>query len=163
MQVRIVSVDITRVKEGKKDYSKAQVIYTFNGQARTQNLISFANPAVFAIVEEWAQSLPSDLVEVEVGKNDKGYNEWRSIGTVEPGSAPSPATSSPSSGVPKTSTFTGGRDFETAVERAARQVLIVKQSCLAVAEKQMNGTQPAKEDVVALAQFYVDWIFEGNE
>lgn len=163
MQVKIVSVSIEHVKQGKKDYSKAEVIYTFNGQARTQKLISFANPAVFAIVQEWENELPEGEVNIEVGKNDAGYNEWRSINAS--GAAPNAGSGSqttPVSSAPKTATYAGGRDFETAMERAARQVLIVKQSSLTAALKQLEGANADKDEVIELAQFFADWVFEGN-
>lgn len=160
MLVKIVNVTIERVKSGKKDYEKAQVIYSFNGQARTQNIISFANPAVFATVKEWSVELPEGEVNVEVGKNDAGYNEWRSIGGE--GAGNSTTTAAPAA--PKSTSYSApSRDFETSLERAKRQVLIVKQSSLTASLKFLEGQDPSQEQVKAVAQDFTDWVFEGVE
>lgn len=168
MLIKIVSVSIERIKKGKADYSKATVIYTFNGQARTQNIMSFANPSVFAKVQEWEVALPEGEVNVEVGKNDAGYNEWRSIGNADSAQTNSSQTGAPTGAAPRaaTNTFSGGRDFETRDERAARQVLIVKQSSLTAALTFMkerglfDGAQVS--DVTDVAQEFADWVFDNG-
>ena len=167
MLVKIVSVTIERVKKGKSDYSKAVVIYTFNGQARTQNIMSFANPAVFSKIQEWEVALPEGEVNVEVGKNDAGYNEWRSIGAADGNASASSGTSPAQTSSParaSTNTFSGGRDFETREERAARQVLIVKQSSLTAALKyrELIDDVGNVEDVIATAQEFADWVFDNG-
>jgi hypothetical protein len=166
--VKIVSVNIERIKKGKADYSKATVIYTFNGQARTQNIMSFANPAVFAKIQEWEVALPEGEVNVEVGKNDAGYNEWRSIGNADSAQTSSSPPGAQQGAAPRaaTNTFSGGRDFETREERAARQVLIVKQSSLAQAVEFLKTSEGTGiGDVLDTAQQFADWVFDngGND
>lgn len=168
MLIKIVSVSIERIKKGKADYSKATVIYTFNGQARTQNIMSFANPSVFAKVQEWEVALPEGEVNVEVGKNDAGYNEWRSIGNADSAQTNSSQTGAPTGAAPRaaTNTFSGGRDFETREERAARQVLIVRQSSLTAALKYVelgDSTEPpTTDDILEVAQKFTDWVFDNG-
>lgn len=171
MFIKVVSVSIERIKKGKADYSMATVIYTFNGAARTQKVLSFANPAVFAKVQEWEVALPEEEVNVEVGKNDAGYNEWRSIGNAGSAQTNSSQTGEATAAAPRaaTNTFSGGRDFEGREERAARQVLIVKQSSLTAALTFMKerglfeGSQIS--DVTDTAQEFADWVFDngGND
>lgn len=170
MLIKIVSVSIERIKKGKADYSKATVIYTFNGQARTQNIMSFANPAVFAKVQEWEVALPEGEVNVEVGKNDAGYNEWRSIGNADSAPPSSSPTGAPSGAAKPagTNTFSGGRDFESREERAARQVLIVKQSSLTAALKYLEVLDTPAEEidvsrVTDIAQDFADWVFDNGQ
>ena len=152
MQIQIQSVDIEQIVKGKSKYSKAQVAYSYNGEPRTQNIMSFVNPAVFAIVQGWASNgIPTDKVEVTLTKNAAGYNEWAGIG----GSV-APATGSPSQ------TKTQPSSYPTPNERAATQVYIVKQSSIASAIKLLksDNTHPSAEEVIAEAQKFVDYVME---
>lgn len=158
MQVRITGVSVEVIKPGPKGYSKATVQYTFRGEPRSQNLMSFANPAVFKTVSEWENNLPTDEVEVTVGKNDKGYNEWRAVSALSAGS--SPATSN-ATGTVANSTRVSGSNYETKEERAARQVLIVKQSSLSSAVEALGPKKDAKE-YIAVAQEFTDWVFNNE-
>lgn len=165
MRVKIVSVSVETVNSGRKNYRKATVIYTFNGQARTQNVMDFSNPAVFKTVASWEGAPPADEVEVEVGKNAGGFNEWRSIGAASSGgeaTVPAPAAA------PKSGTYTApARDFETRDERAARQVLIVKQSSLerAVDILKARGFEDelTVEAVTEVAQRLADWVLDNGD
>lgn len=166
MLIKIVSVSIERIKKAKSDYSIATVIYTFNGQARTQKVISFANPSVFAKVQEWEVALPEGEINVEVGKNDAGYNEWRSIGETNGNTnAPSANNATAPTTASNTSRTVAVSNYETREERAARQVLIVKQSSLTAALKfvELSGELPADRDnVVVIAQAFADWVFDNG-
>lgn len=154
MQVQIKNVDVQWAGEGRKKYGKATVDYTYNGETRRQSVMSFSNPDVFKKVQE----LVGQTVEVEVGKNDKGYSEWRSI-NVGNVTSPSAAAGSTGSG---TATRVTGSNYETKEERAARQVLIVKQSSLSNAVETLSvgaKAAPKREEVIELAQFYADWVY----
>lgn len=162
MRVKIVSVSIETVAKGRSNYKKAIVIYTFNGQARTQNVMDFANPAVFKIVSGWEGVPPTEEIEVEVGKNAGGFNEWRSIGNAASTGGEAGATAP--AAAPKSGTYQAPvRDFENREERAARQVLIVKQSSLTAALKYLEGQDPSKEQVIDTAQYFTDWVFENGD
>lgn len=154
MQVRINNVNVEWVEQGRgKKYGKAAVDYTYNGEARKQNVMSFSNPDVFKKVQE----LTGQTVEVEVGKNEKGYSEWRSITA-----AGSAAASTTPAGQPS-ATRVSGSNYETKEERAARQVLIVKQSSLSAAIGTLTpGSKSALDPkaVLELAQTFTDWVFE---
>lgn len=165
MLIKIVSVSIEKIKKGKADYSKATVIYTFNGQARTQNIISFANPAIFSKVQEWEVALPEGEVDVQVGKNDQGYNEWRSIGDASGAESPDTTKVNAPGAMPRSSTYQAPtRDFEGREERAARQVLIVKQSSLTAALKyhELLDQGIEADNVLLTAQKFADWVFENG-
>lgn len=154
MQVRIVNVEVEWGGKPPKKWGKAIVSYDYNGNARKQNVMSFSNPEVFKKVQE----LVGQTVDVEVGKNDKDFTEWRSISvsgaSVPSGTVPGSTTSA---------TRVSGSNYETKEERAARQVLIVKQSSLsaAVATLTVNAGKDKLqvEDVMKLAQEYTDWVF----
>ena len=156
MQVKIANVEVEWSGNGAKKYGKAVVDYVYNGQNRQQKIMSFANPQVFKQVQE----LVGQTVEVEVGKNDKGFSEWKAINVG--GAAPSVAGPAAAS----TTTRVSGSNYETKEERAARQVLIVKQSSLTAAVGTLSpGAKAAlkPEEVIELAQRYADWVFEKTE
>jgi hypothetical protein len=155
MQVIIKNVDVQWNGTGAKRWAKAAVEYTYNGEARKQNVMSFSNPDVFKKVQE----LTGQTVEVELTKNDKGYSEWKSI------SIGTASAAGPSGTAPATTRVTGS-NYETKEERAARQVLIVKQSSLSNAVGLLTTgakTPPAKDDVLALAQDFTDWVLAKPE
>lgn len=156
MQVQIRNVNVEWVGEGRKKYGKASVEYSYNGEARRQNVMSFTNPDVFKKVQE----LQGQTVEVEVGKNDKGYSEWRSVSSVN-GSA---SANAPSAAPGATMTRVSGSNYETKEERAARQVLIVKQSSLAVAKDVLihnaGKDKVDPEAVKALALSFSEFVFD---
>jgi hypothetical protein len=154
MQVRITNVEIEWAKGRTGKYGKATVSYDFNGQARQQKIMSFANPEVFKKVQE----MVGQNVEVEVAKNDSGFSEWKSISA---GTASTPASSGAAP-----ATRVSGSNYETKEERAARQVLIVKQSSLSAAVASLTPGAKAALDsasVIKLAQEYTDWVFDNQD
>lgn len=165
MRVNIVSVDVEVGKPGAKGWSKAKVTYLLNGESKWQNVMSFTNPQVFKDVQKFI----GEEVEVEVGKNDKGYDEWRKISLATGNSG---ATSVGSNTTSAQSGSTGqavatrvtGSNYETPAERARRQVLIVRQSSLSNAIdflSKVDGT--TREEVMELAQEFVDFVFDESE
>lgn len=168
MQVQIVNVDIEVGKPGPKGWSKAVVDYMVNGQNRKQNIMSFTNPQVYKDVT--SGKFTGETVEVNITKNAKGYDEWAAISLAGgTGTTSSPASTSTVSSVAQTTRVTGS-NYETPVERARRQVLIVRQSSLTAALSFLNSPNNnqaekfSQEDVIALAQEFTDWVFdEGND
>lgn len=158
MQVVIRNVEVEWNGKPPKKWGKAVVKYDFNGAARTQNIMSFANPEVFKKVQE----LVGETVEVEVGKNDKDFTEWRAI-TVVGGSQSTGSVQTATAKPASSNSYS--RDFETKEERARRQVLIVKQSSLSNAVAAL--TPGAKSSlspkvVLELAQVFTDWVLEAE-
>ena len=158
MRVKIVNVDIENVVKGKSRYSKATVAYLFNGEARTQSVMSFTNPAVFKAVQDSV----GQEVEVEVTKNDAGYNQWVSVGGA--GNTPAASAPTPQASAPASATRVSGSNYETPAERAARQVYIVKQSSIssAIQLSEANKSKATPEEIIATAQVFVDWVFDKN-
>lgn len=153
MQVTIKDVSVEWVGSGAKKYGKAAVKFNRDGRDGTQYLVSFKNPDVFKKVQE----MVGQTVEVE-SKKDGDFWQWVSINAAS--GAPSGASSSaPSAGTTRVS----GSNYETKEERAARQVLIVKQSSLsnAVAVLSVGAkAAPKKDEVLALAQEFLDWVLD---
>lgn len=148
MSFKIVlkEVNIEEVKKpGGRGYQVANVVYENNGQTKTQKIMSFANRDVYAAVQQFKAG---QTLEVETTKNGD-FTNWSKITAVVSEEA-APAAKS---GTVARSTY------ETADERAARQVLIVKQSAIAQAVASIGAGAPL-EDYLARAQVFVDWVFE---
>jgi len=156
MLIKVTGVTIENVVKGKARYSVAKVSYLFTDQPRTQNIMSFVNPGIYKQVSEWENNLPSGDVSVTLTKNSAGYNEWAAIeildGTSTGGSTPTPAT-----GVTKVV----GSNYETKEERAFRQVLIVRQSCLAqaIASQGEEAKNRSIEAILETARQFEEWVF----
>lgn len=161
MQVIIKNVSIENVagKGGKGGYSKAEVIYTYNGQARTQKLVSFTNPQVFGVVKD---AKPGDTLDVTVTKNDQGYNQWSNAAPAGQSSG-APAESGNSNAPVRAQTNSFQRDFETKEERTTKQRLIVRQSSVAgaIASLTPGAKAPLKfEDVAEFADKLVAYVYQ---
>jgi hypothetical protein len=156
MRIKVLNVDVESKGEGAKQYEIAEILYDFNGNKQNFKLVSFSNPSGFKLIKD---AKKGDEFDVTVEKKGQ-YNQWVSVSPA--GSSP-PAATSTSSAVSKPSNY--GKDFETREERAARQVLIVKQSSLSAAVATL--TPGAKKeldpaDVIALAEKYTAWVFENK-
>ncbi len=157
MALRFVvqEVNIEDVKKpGGKGYQKAAVVHTYNGRNQTQNIMSFANPQVFSIVKNLKAG---DVIDVDITKNDAGYNQWAKVSRAEDGDVVTEPTKTATTGGKVT-----GSNYETREERAARQVLIVRQSCLAQAVASygpvVEGTPVDR--ILERAQQFTFWVFQ---
>jgi hypothetical protein len=163
--MRFVFQNLTteNVVKGKSRYTKAVVEYTYNGEPRKQTMMSFSNPGIFKQVQELT---PGQEIDVDVIKNDAGYNEWSriTVGDSAAKGTPTGATSWEKPSQPGVTKVTGS-NYETRDERAARQVLIVKQSSLAQAIAYFGTDARAQsvESILEVAQTFADWVFAQDE
>lgn len=150
MQITVKNVEVQEVQKGKgRPYSVATVEYDFNGNARTQKVMSFTNPGVFAVVKDLASG---DVVDVDVTKNAQGYNEWAKVTKAAAGASPAPQT--------QRST---GSNYETREERQQRQVYIIRQSSLAQAVQFLSKEEDVSiNQVLDVADRFVDYVMNGN-
>lgn len=81
-------------------------------------------------------------------KNDRGYWDWTSA---------NPGTASDAPVRSSNPVFPASKSFETAEERAARQVLIVKQSSLAQAVASLGAGNDLK-DYLTRASEFTAWV-----
>lgn len=132
------------------------ISYSYQGQSRTQNIMSFANPTVYAAVKTFNEG---DQLDVEVTKNDAGYNTWASVKKI--GGEVVPGKDTPKSTVPAARST-----YETPEERAKKQVYIIKQSCLAQAAAYSALRKDGYPDInehLEIAQQFVDWVLADGE
>lgn len=150
MRVIFQEVNVENVQKGKSRYSIATVTYTSNGRNMQQKLMSFANPDSFAVVQKLA---PGQEIDVEVTKNDAGYNQWASV---KPVTEDAPAATKATGGKAPVS------QYETREERQTRQLHIVRQSSISSAVAALTPGAKAAipvDTVLAYAQALVDFVY----
>lgn len=153
MDIQILSVNL----EDKGKYQMLDVAFKSEGQTKGKKLMSFgAGAEVFKVLK----SAPSGSSwSVSSQKNDKGFWDWVSI--TQGGS--SSASSTPSySGGSTVASPAPKSNYETAEERANRQVLIVRQSSVSNAVEffKLNTKKvPSIEEVIQVARQIEDYVF----
>lgn len=161
MQIEIVANPVSTVPTAKGSYQVIDLAYknkSFQDKLEGKKVMSFTNKDVFNVLQK-AQF--GDVFEVSRVKNDKGFWDWTGVtssnGAVSSGS--SDVQHTPPQQV-KTGTVTPKSNYETAEERAGRQVLIVRQSSissavdLAVANKIKDP-----QEVITIAKTFEQYVF----
>lgn len=167
MKINIIDVGqvATHTAKNGRQYQSLEVTYKGeNGQVSAKKLMSFSNPSVFNVAKAWEKGAE---VNVVTEKDDAGYWQWTNVlkeGETPPAQVPSTA---PSRVAPNTATRVTGSNYPTKDERANTQVYIVRQSSLtnAVSTLAMNkeGGGVEAEQVIALAEKYVDFVMNGKK
>ena len=153
MQVNVQEVKINNINKGKNTYSEAIVVYTTErGENKEKKVMSFSNPAVFAFLSKNQRGL------FKVESEGAPYYGWKSIDFANNEGV---STSRPAAAGNSNAT-TVNRNWETAEERAQRQVLIVKQSAIAQAVASI-GPGASLTDYFERAQAFVDWVFDNGQ
>lgn len=159
MQIQIIATSVETKPTARGSYQQLEVTYknlTFQGKVESKKLMSFGAGANAFTTLSTAQA--GTTYEVTVVKNDKGYNDWTAV--VTSNGAVAAASSAPP--IPSKTAVGARSTYETPEERAQRQILIVRQSSLSAAVSTLAvGAKALKSaDVLALAQEYVDFVFE---
>jgi hypothetical protein len=150
-KIVIKEVNVESVVKGKSRYQVANVSYTYNGDAKTQKIMSFSNPDVFKKVQEFV----GKEVSVETVESN-GYKNWSKLELVAdaPNSGAAPGRSVAPGQVISKSTY------ETPEERKVKQLYIIRQSSITNAiNRAAQHPDPNSIDVLALAQMYVDFVY----
>lgn len=147
MQITVDSVQVNKVPG--KAWQQIEVSYKNDkGELKGKKVMSFSVKEGLEVLKA-AQS--GDVLQVRNEQDKNGYWNWVSVSK---GGAAAPASGKGYS-VPS-------RDFETKDERAARQVLIVRQSCLSTATALLTcgaKTAPKVSDVIAVAEELEMFVF----
>ena len=146
MNIEVIAVEV----ENKGKYRVANVSYkTAEGKVEGKKVMSFINKDVFKTFSEAQQG---DKFDVKSKKNDQGYWEWieanpsgKNTG-VESSNKPFSAPS---------------KTYETAEERAKKQVYITRSASLntAVALATINGKPVTEEDIIKSAKQFEKFVF----
>lgn len=146
MQIEVLSVSV----EDKGKYKMMEVAYKSDGKVTSKKVMSFGNAA--DVFKRLVTAKPGDAFDIKSEKNDKGYWDWVGISD---GTGAVAAAKPAGNATPKST-------YETAEERANRQVLIVRQSSLSNAVSYMalnNKKVPSVQEVVEVAKFFESYVF----
>lgn len=152
-KITVLKLDITKQPKG---YYVAEVAYkTDDGKTKGMKVLDFVQKDIFAVLKDGVK--PGDVLDADFEKNAKGF--WQFAQLVKSGVSvdfSKPATQSTS-----TSTGASKGNWETSEERAARQVMIVRQSSLAQAVNfsELIGNKKADlEDIIAIARVFESYV-----
>jgi hypothetical protein len=138
------------VKTGKGQYQTLQVSFkNEQGQVQGKKLMSFSNPAVFKDIQGYVKGDRVDVLTVKEGD----YWQWKAIDK-EGEAPPRPAAPASTGGGGKVI----GSNYETAEERARKQVYIIRQSSLGTAVE-LLGSGAAVADVINTAKQFEAYVF----
>ena len=146
-----ITVLKSEVTKNPKGYSIAEIAYkTDDGKAKGMKVLDYAQKDVFAVVKD---AKPGDVLDADFEKNTKGFWVFKTVsntGLKETVAVPATPNSPVTRG-----------NWETSEERAARQVMIVRQSSLSNAigyygltgEKKLNPV-----DIVEVAREFEAYV-----
>ena len=165
MRIQVISTMSENVPTANGGYNKLTVTFKNLDSGKVEvksNIMDFKYPDVFNRLKDAAQN---DLFQVKLekvkGKDGKDYWTWTGVDR-DDGTAPEPVASNRQSGTPAVSApATRGSTYETAEERALRQLLIVRQSSLAQAVLFVKdqGKKPTLDEVLELATKFDEWVW----
>lgn len=164
LTIEIVANPVNTVPTAKGSYQVIELAYknkSFQDKLEGKKIMSFTNKEVFSALKEASFG---DVFNVSRVKNDKGFWDWTSVTNasggavssnppsgVAPASSPSPAVKGNIS--PKST-------YETTEERAARQILIVRQSSISSAvELAVANKSKDPQEVIRIAKQFEGYVF----
>lgn len=148
MRIEVLNVSV----EDKGKYKQMEVAYKGDdGKVTAKKVMSFGNAA--EVFKRLTSAKPGDAFDIKSEKNDKGYWDW--IGIDNAGATSVTAAKPTGNATPKST-------YETAEERANRQILIVRQSSLSNALEylKLNPKKiPSIQEVTEVATYFEDFVF----
>ena len=158
LNIEVINVSATTKPTAKGSYIMLDVAFKRldTGKIEGKKIMSFTNKAVFDTMSKATQG---QQLAVTTEKNaESGYWDWTAVNSADASASPSSAAAPAKAGgfaSPKS-------NYETTEERAARQVLIVRQSCLsnAVAVLKNDKKQADSKEVIDLAEYFSRWVFQ---
>jgi len=154
IQVEVISVSAVQTIPTKngKSYQAVEVAYKKDGKIEGKKIMSFTNPAVFKAAQNLEQG---QVIDITTEKNEAGYWQWEAIATA--GSAPAQAASAPAATAGGGKAQSSGGNWETKEERAARQVMIVRQSSLGHSVA-LLGSKAKVPEVISVAKEFEAYV-----
>jgi hypothetical protein len=164
MQIQILSVEVNNAtSKSGKPYEQVVVAYknfSDGGKVASKTLMPFGFQKDTFVTIKAAK--PSDVFDIDVQKNEAGYNDW-----IRATKGATPANSVPTSGnngrANAAPSIAASRGFETPEERAKRQIYIVRQSSLSAAVATLTVGRKSEvkpEEVIELAKQYEAFVFD---
>ena len=146
-KITILKTTVSKVK----NYNVCEVAYSSDGKTKGMKVLDFLQKDVFNAIKD---AQPGDVYDASFEQNNKGYWQFSSVTATGEKAAVSPeARAGAVASVPAKG------NWETSDERAARQVLIVRQSCLSTAVDFLGGKKVTEEDVIKTAKTFEAYVF----
>lgn len=151
-QIEVLKFIVTDTP-GKRPYKVAEVAYKSEGKTKGMKVLDFVQREVFQTLVS-INPQPGDILDVEFSQNDKGFWQFASVAKGEKAEGDS------STVVGSRSNTVSKGNWETAEERAKRQVMIVRQSSLstAVSLAEANKAKVTVDDVIATAKIFEAYV-----
>ena len=165
MMIEVIANPINTVPTAKGSYQVIELAYknkSFQDKLEGKKVMSFTNKDVFKVL---AEAKFGDVFNVSRVKNEKGFWDWVAVGSNGAPAAKDPnvggVVASGSYAAPvKTGNVTPKSNYETPEERAARQVLIVRQSSISSAvEFAVANKVKDEKEVLRLAGIFEAHVF----
>lgn len=161
MQIQVLSVNTTTKTNTKgKAYQELEVAYknlTFQGKVEAKKLFDFGAQA--DSFKALAVAKGADIFEVDVVKNNAGYNDWVKVTKGTGASVQEQPATVRASG---TSSAPSKGGWETPEERAKKQIYIVRQSSISAAVNALTvavKTPPKPAEVIEYARQLEQYVF----
>lgn len=153
--IEILAVTAVTKPTAKGSYVQLDVAYKRDGKTEGKKIMSFTSKDVYNALKD---ATNGQVYTITSEKNEKsGYWDW--VGA----SAGNASTSAPKAvaagnAAPKST-------YETAEERAKKQVYIVRQSSISAAVELLKTEkkQPTPEEVVEVARFFESYVFDSQK
>lgn len=166
MVIKVVSVEVdTATSKAGKAYEFVEVTYknmTFEGKVEAKKHNQYGDKEVFRVLKN---AKNGDVYTVTRQKDDAGYWQWVGIVPGEGYEAAANRGASTSGKTGAASSAAGNPSpkstYETAEERAKKQVYIVRQSTInaAIETLKVDKKAVAVEDVLKVAKVFEDYVF----
>lgn len=163
MIIEVVANPVNTVPTAKGSYQVIELAYknkSFQDKLEGKKVMSFTNKDVFKALQE---AKFGDTFTVSRVKNEKGFWDWTAVNAGGGGNHQAvgvPAAAPTNRGATPVGNSSPKSTYETPEERAARQVLIVRQSSIssAVEFACANKVKDEKE-VIRLAKAFEAYVF----
>ncbi len=165
LRIKILSKgDIeTKTNVSGKPYTQFSLDYKVGDKAATRKILSYSETYKFFKDAEVGSTY--DIDDVKEG----AYYQWKSASKVDVSKESNVVSSAPSIPVQdtvtlRTGTFTNKSTYETAEERAFKQVCIVRQTCVERALDFYNADDTRTVgDVIQIAKQFEAYVFQTKE
>lgn len=165
--IQILSVLSETKPTQKGSYQQLEIAYkdlSAQGKVSSKKIMSFTDKRVFDML---AVAKPTQVFDIAMVKNDKGYWDWKEVKRSESGSVTSSSTTSAGATQVVGSQQAPARGgWETPDERAKKQVYIIRQSSLstAVAALQVGRKGVIEpEEVIKYARQLENYVFSTGD
>ena len=162
MQINIISVSQQTIPTTKGSYQALEVTFKdTTGKVAAKKIMSFVKESKKAF-DTLATASNGDVFDIKMVKDaqDK-YWVWTDATR---GNANAQSQSSATTGVSSSAGTVSKGNWETAEERAKKQIYIIRQSSLSTAVQALVAgakAPPKQEDILALAKTFESYVFDG--